>query len=114
LNPADEVRVGVIGLGNMGASIAATLLRRGFKVTGYDSLPEPLERLKFSGGTPATSIVELARCSDIISIVVVDDQQVRDVADQIFQSASPGIAIIVHSSTGNYHGARTARQSTRA
>jgi 3-hydroxyisobutyrate dehydrogenase len=97
VNPADEVRVGVIGLGNMGASIAATLLRRGFRVTGYDSRQEPLERLKFSGGTPATSIVELVRCSDIVSIVVVDDQQVREVADQIFESATPGTAIIVHS-----------------
>ena len=42
------MRVGIIGLGLIGGSLAAGLVREGYEVTGYDSNPEAM-RLAFDG-----------------------------------------------------------------
>src|SRR5262245_54719616 len=44
--------VGVIGLGIMGSAMAANLVRAGYRVVGYDVLPEAARRLKREGGAP--------------------------------------------------------------
>ena len=36
MSPPPELRVGVVGLGNMGRPMAANLVRAGFRTTGYD------------------------------------------------------------------------------
>jgi 3-hydroxyisobutyrate dehydrogenase-like beta-hydroxyacid dehydrogenase len=81
----------------MGGAIASTLLRAGFTVIGYDRQEEPLARLKSQGGGAARSVDDLAASSDIISIVVVDDEQVRDVAGALLGRARPRTPLIVHS-----------------
>ena len=42
--------IGFIGLGNMGAPMAANLVKAGHVVTGYDLSPAPLEALSKAGG----------------------------------------------------------------
>ena len=71
--------VGVIGLGIMGSAMAANLVREGFRVVGYDPVPEAARQLKRSGGVPlkdtravadatATIITSLPTASALIQV----------------------------------------------
>jgi UDP-N-acetylmuramoylalanine-D-glutamate ligase len=58
--------IGFIGLGNMGAPMAANLVKAGHDVTGYDLNPAALEALAAAGGTAAASAAAAAtpkRCA---------------------------------------------------
>jgi len=52
--------VGVIGLGIMGGAMAANLLRGGFRVLGYDPVPEAARHLKRGGGEPLDDVRAVA------------------------------------------------------
>jgi len=52
--------VGVVGLGIMGSAMAASLLKNGFRVYGYDVLAAKRNALKKSGGIPCSSVAEVA------------------------------------------------------
>jgi len=65
----------VIGLGSMGFGIAASLLRRGFSVTGYDLNAEAVARLVELGGKPARSPAEAAAGANVVLCVVVNAVQ---------------------------------------
>jgi 3-hydroxyisobutyrate dehydrogenase-like beta-hydroxyacid dehydrogenase len=71
--------VGVIGVGIMGSAMAANLVRAGFRVVGYDPLPEAGRQLKRAGGEPlrdarsvaddaATIITSLPSASALIQV----------------------------------------------
>ena len=54
-------RVGFIGVGHMGAPMAAQLLRKGFHVTVYDALPKAAEAFRAAnGGDIAPTLAALA------------------------------------------------------
>ncbi|MGE3447525.1 MAG: NAD(P)-dependent oxidoreductase [Microbacteriaceae bacterium] len=78
-NSPSSVRVGFVGLGSMGAAMAANLLRAGFALTAFDVSREAIERVAALGAVPAQSVTELAHRSDVLVVAVVDDAQVRDV-----------------------------------
>ena len=48
--------IGFIGLGNMGAPMAANLVKAGHRVTGFDLLPEAVNALTAKGGHAAASV----------------------------------------------------------
>jgi len=58
--------VGVVGLGIMGSAMAASLLRSGFKVHGYDVLADRRAALKKAGGFPCKSVSEVSTKAKII------------------------------------------------
>ena len=58
--------VGVVGLGIMGSAMAASLVRSGFRVHGYDVLAERRAALKKIGGFPCKSVAEVASKAKII------------------------------------------------
>lgn len=68
------MRVGVIGVGNMGAPMAARLCERGFAVAVRDLRPEAEAPL---GATVARSAAELAAAVDALCVVVVDAAQIE-------------------------------------
>src|SRR5579859_4573367 len=86
---ADGPVVGVVGLGDMGAAIAAAVLRK-FPLVAFDIRAAAVEKLTGLGAQSARSVREVAQKSDIIIVVVVDDRQVTDVVGQIL--ANPGRA----------------------
>ncbi len=93
-------KVGFIGLGNMGEPMAANLARAGFEMVVYDLRSEPLERLHELGASVADSPRELAASCELVSVMVVDDQQVREVvtgADGVLEALQGGATLIVHS-----------------
>lgn len=59
------MKVGFIGLGNVGAKLATSLVRSGMEVTVLDARPEPMEHLGRLGAHQASSPEEVARSSDV-------------------------------------------------
>ena len=72
-----KVRVGVIGLGNMGRPIAENLLRAGFPTTVFDLRPKAMDALRKAGAQAAASPAEAARQSEVLFLVVPDSRAVR-------------------------------------
>ncbi len=66
------MRVGVIGLGRMGSAIAEKFLEKGLSVVGWNRTVEKAYAIK--GLSIAGSPREVAESSDIVFIVVSDDQ----------------------------------------
>jgi 3-hydroxyisobutyrate dehydrogenase len=70
--------IGFIGLGNMGAPMAANLVKAGHRVTGFDLVSKAVERLAAKGGTAAASAA-VAAGSEIVITMLPAGPQVRSV-----------------------------------
>ena len=68
-------KAAVIGLGSMGSGMAASLIRAGIEVAGFDVSPEAVGRLEAAGGRGAASPAEAASGSDVTISVVVNAAQ---------------------------------------
>src|ERR1700730_16057473 len=71
--------IGFIGLGNMGAPMAANLVGGGHQVTGVDLVPRAMEALATRGGQAAASAAEAAAAGDIVITILPAGPQVRSV-----------------------------------
>ena len=71
--------VGFIGLGNMGAGIARSLLRAGHRVTVYNRTRERAEALRREGASVATSVAEACRGEAVLTMLA-DDAALESVA----------------------------------
>lgn len=60
------MKVGVIGIGIMGSSIARNCAKAGFSVVGFDIIAERRQALSQFGGVPLTSAAEVAKEADVI------------------------------------------------
>ncbi|MEV6280003.1 NAD(P)-dependent oxidoreductase [Nocardia sp. NPDC051832] len=102
-------RVGFIGLGNMGAPMAERLLGWRGGLTVSDARAETMRKFADSGAATAFSGAQLAEQCQVISIAVVNDEQVRAVLtgpDGVLDTAKPGSVVAVHSTISD----RTAEQ----
>ncbi|WP_030164437.1 NAD(P)-dependent oxidoreductase [Spirillospora albida] len=86
---------GFIGLGQMGAPMAGHLAGRGLIV--YDTRPEAVAPLVKAGARAARSVAEVAAHADVVSVMVRDDEQVREVGAEILASARRGTVLAIHS-----------------
>jgi 3-hydroxyisobutyrate dehydrogenase len=71
--------IGFIGLGNMGAPMAANLLKAGHQVTGFDLVSGAVEALVAKGGRAAKSAAEAAAAGDTVITMLPAGPQVRAV-----------------------------------
>jgi 3-hydroxyisobutyrate dehydrogenase len=71
--------IGFIGLGNMGAPMAANLVKAGHQVTGFDIVPRAVEALSQKGGRSAASAAEAASAGEILITMLPAGTQVRSV-----------------------------------
>ena len=92
-----EQQIGIVGVGNMGGALARSILREKFHLSVFDLNAHAVEELVAEGGTGAPSLEALAKSCDVISVVVVSDDQVKDVGATIFANARPGTAVLIHS-----------------
>lgn len=95
-----SLRVGFIGLGNIGKPMAINVAKAGFDLMVYDLRQEPLQELAGLGAKVARSAQEIGSHGDIIELVVVDDAQVEAVTlgeGGVLNGAKPGSVIAVHS-----------------
>src|SRR5258706_722886 len=95
-DPAGSPVVGVIGLGDMGATIADAVLQK-FPLVALDIRPAAVEKLVAVGAQGARSVAEVAQLSDIIIILVVDDRQVTDVVGQILKNPGRTKYVVISS-----------------
>ena len=96
-----SVRVGFLGLGNMGSSMATNLLKTYSNMHVYDIVPENVAKLVSLGATAASSPDSLARESDVIITMVPATAHVRSLLqgpNGLFASASQG-TLFIDSST---------------
>lgn len=91
-----DLKLGYIGLGNMGAPMAKRLVEWPGGVTVYDVRAEAMTPLAEVGATLADSVADVA-AADIISVTVLNDEQVRDVIAELAAHAKPGTVIAIHS-----------------
>ena len=71
--------VGFVGLGTMGREMAANLVKRGHNVRGYDVSREALAACPGIGVSPAASLAEAARESEIVVTMLPDTPEVEEV-----------------------------------
>ena len=94
------MKIGFIGLGNMGGPMAKNLATAGHDVSGFDvAAPIP------DGITPATSAADAARGQDAVITMLPDGAILRTVADEIIPVMSAG-AIFLDCSTVDVESAR--------
>jgi 3-hydroxyisobutyrate dehydrogenase-like beta-hydroxyacid dehydrogenase len=67
------MRVGFIGLGNMGAAMAGNLLKAGHEVTVYNRTPEKARALAAKGGTVAATVSQACRGEAVITMLANDE-----------------------------------------
>jgi 3-hydroxyisobutyrate dehydrogenase-like beta-hydroxyacid dehydrogenase len=94
---ADRVKVGFIGLGNMGSRIAQRLLGHGYQLSAYDRNLAKVAALATRGATVAKSIHELASTVDVVLSCLTNDAAVRSVytgTEGVFAGARPGTAVL--------------------
>ncbi len=103
------MKIGFIGLGNMGAPMAANLARAGHEVVGFDlAAPCP------AGVSSAESAAAAATGAEIVITMLPNGQILRDVANQIIPAMSAG-AVFLDCSTVDVDSARAvARQAQEA
>ena len=93
----DDRRVGFIGLGDIGKPMARRLVAWPGGLTVFDVAAGPAQELGALGAQVAGSVGELAAECAVVCIMVRTDDQVREVMGEIFGTARPGTAIVVHS-----------------
>ncbi len=87
------MKVGVIGVGNMGSGIAMNLIDKGHSVSVRDIRPEAEQRVAAHGADIAPSPKALAQTADVVIIVVVNAAQIESVlfgSDGVFSDSGAG------------------------
>jgi 3-hydroxyisobutyrate dehydrogenase len=94
------MKVGFVGLGNMGAPMAANLAAAGHEVTGFDlAAPCP------AGVAPAASAAEAAAGADVVVTMLPDGPILRKVAAELLPAMTRG-AVLLDCSTVDVDSAR--------
>lgn len=107
------MRLGWIGLGNMGTPMAMNLLKAGFELTVWNRNKEKENRLIEAGANSAKSPKELMVSCDVIFTMLSDDEAVNEIFHGEFGLLSghnPG-KLIIDMSTVSPHTSRALSES---
>jgi 3-hydroxyisobutyrate dehydrogenase-like beta-hydroxyacid dehydrogenase len=89
--------VGFIGLGQIGAPMATRLAAWPGGLRVFDLRTEAMAPLVDAGATAAASVPDIGSSCDVVSVMVLDDDQVRSVVADLLTTAPPRMVIAVHS-----------------
>lgn len=92
----EDLQIGYIGLGGMGAPMAMRLVGWPGGLSVYDVREEAMVPFAQAGAVVASDIREVATAG-LIGITVLNDTQVCEVVGQLAQHAAPGTVIAIHS-----------------
>jgi 3-hydroxyisobutyrate dehydrogenase len=107
--------IGFIGLGNMGAPMAANLVKAGHVVTGYDLSPAALGALSKAGGKIAASAADAARGASVIITMLPAGEHVRDVYQGgLIEVTAAERPLLIDCSTIDVESARTVTAAAEA
>ena len=93
------MRIGFIGLGNMGGGMAANLAKAGHEVHAFDLAPAALERAKDNGCTPHDTARAAAEGADAIITMLPNGGIVKSVVMADVIGVAPKGALLIDSST---------------
>ena len=96
MSDVDEMRLGYIGLGGMGAPMATRLTGWPGGLVVYDVREEAAAGFGGAGVDVAAGLPDVA-AADLISVTVLDDGQVRDVIGELARHAAAGTVVAIHS-----------------
>jgi 3-hydroxyisobutyrate dehydrogenase len=102
------MKIGFIGLGNMGAPMAANLARAGHDVTGFD-----MAEVKIDGVAMTTSAAEAARDAAVVITMLPNGAILRRVAAEVIPAMTPG-AVLLDCSTVDVASARDVAAEAQA
>lgn len=102
--------IAFIGLGNMGGPMAANLVKAGYEVTGFDLVPEALERAGENGVRLARSATEAVEGARTVVTMLPSGRHVLGCYDQVLGAAAPG-TLFADCSTIDVADARAAGQA---
>lgn len=92
-----EGKLGFIGLGNMGAPMAANLLKAGYELVVHDVRPEPVEAAVKLGAKKASSPREVAGICHAVITILPTSKEVEEVVlgeNGIMAGAAEGSVVI--------------------
>jgi 3-hydroxyisobutyrate dehydrogenase-like beta-hydroxyacid dehydrogenase len=87
--------VGLLGAGRMGRPIGRHLLAAGTPVTVFDPSAEAVRALVELGATAAAGPGDVAAASELVLVVVVDDDQVREAVTACLEAARRGTVVAI-------------------
>jgi len=93
------MRIAFIGLGNMGAPMAANLIAAGHQVTGFDTVARP------DGVDLAATATAAVAGAEVVFTMLPNGAILRTVADQVIPAMAPG-AVLCDCSTVDVDSAR--------
>ena len=102
------MNIAFIGLGNMGAPMAANLYRAGHHVTGYDTATITVE-----GISSAASASDAAAGAEIVITMLPNGDILRAVSNEIIPAMQPG-AVLLDCSTVDVASARAVAEQAEA
>ncbi|WP_410566444.1 2-hydroxy-3-oxopropionate reductase [Amycolatopsis sp. cmx-4-61] len=91
------MKLGFIGLGVMGAPMAAHLVAAGHDVGGYDVSKAAGQKLEAAGGRAASGVADAVADADVVLTMLPDHPQVEEVvlaAGGVLDHARPGALLI--------------------
>ncbi|HEX6402881.1 MAG TPA: NADPH-dependent F420 reductase [Pseudonocardiaceae bacterium] len=95
----EHMKIGIIGAGNIGSTLAQRLAALGHEVSVANSRgPETLRELAAQSGASAVSVTEAARDKDLV-IVTIPEKNVTDLPRDLFADAGDTVVV----DTGNYY-----------
>lgn len=104
-----ELKLGYIGLGSMGAPMAMRLVGWPGGLVVFDVRDETMLAFGEAGADVAGSIAEVA-AADLISVTVLNDEQVREVVAGLARHVAPGTVIAIHSTISDTTAAELAQE----
>jgi 3-hydroxyisobutyrate dehydrogenase len=102
------MKIGFIGLGNMGAPMAANLAKAGHEVTGFDTAGVTVE-----GVTNAASAAEAATGQEVVITMLPNGAILRSVAGEVIPAMNKG-AVLLDCSTVDVDSARAVAADAQA
>ena len=102
--------IGFIGLGNMGAPMAANLVKAGHQVSGYDTNPTALRGMKEAGVVIAGSAAEAAKDAEFVITMLPAGEHVREVwlhQGGLIEAVRTAKPLLIDCSTIDVESART-------
>lgn len=99
------MKIGFIGLGNMGRGMAANLARAGYEVAGYDLAAVTVEGVK-----PVAGLEAAAQGAAAVVTMLPDGEALRAVADDVLGRLAPG-ALFIDCSTVDIESARAMHEA---
>ncbi|WP_121061851.1 3-hydroxyisobutyrate dehydrogenase [Chachezhania antarctica] len=102
------MKIAFIGLGNMGAPMAANLIAAGQEVTGFDTAG-----IEVDGGASASSAPAAAKGAEVVITMLPNGAILRAVADEVIPAMASG-ALLLDCSTVDVDSARAVADQAEA